>query len=158
MQICTATIALGGDLNNVMHRGVYNPISWPEIEVIRYIHSDAAVQDIVPIADVQQTGKAERARLNMIYGEGPLQALWGGRNSPGELSGPKAKFKDGIDFLNPVTGQMEKTSAKSAKVEEETGDEDDETEPETPETSETDLFGGEEERTAPAKKPITKKR
>lgn len=143
MQLCSATIAIAGDLQNVMTRSSYNPVSWPEIEVLRYVHGDSAVQDVVAIAEVQQSGKAERERLRLIYGEGPLQALWGGRNTPGEMGGPKAKIKDGVDFYNPVTQQMEKTGAKSAKVEEED-------EAETPETSETDPFENDEK--APAKK------
>jgi hypothetical protein len=150
MHFCTAKIALASDITNVMIRGPFNPISWPEIEVIRYIHGNTSVEDIEVIASVKQSGKDERARLNLIYGEEPLIALWGGRNTPGEMEDPKAKkIKDGTVWLNPITFQQEVTGAKK-----------EEPEPEEAETEEVvagvddneDPIGDEPETKVPAKK------
>jgi hypothetical protein len=109
MHFCTAKVSIGGDMQNVMARDFYSPVSWPEVEVLRYIHGDSAVDEIMPFVEVPQTGKAERERLRLIYGEEPLQALWGGRNTPGEMNAPQYKLKKGVQWFNPLSQDVETT-------------------------------------------------
>lgn len=131
MHFCTAKIAIGNDITSIMVRGPHSPVSWPEIEVLRYIHGESAIDDIEVIADVPQTGKAERARLQMIYGEAPLIALWGGRNTPGEMENKEAKkIKKGLAWMNPITGIIEISGEeKATPVEEEVAVEETEEDP-----------------------------
>jgi hypothetical protein len=150
MHFCTAKIAIGNDITSIMVRGPYSPVSWPEIEVLRYIHGESAVEDIEVIADVPQSGKAERQRLQMIYGEAPLIALWGGRNTPGEMENKEAKkIKKGLTWMNPLTGAVEVSGEKHEEpvVEKEP----EEVEAVADETEE-DPIGDEPETKAPAKK------
>jgi hypothetical protein len=109
MHFCKANIAIGGDIRNIMNRSEYSPLSWPEIEVLREIHGAESINDVVPFVDVKQTAKAERERLAMMYGEAPLQARWGGKNAPDELTAPDAKLPSDVIWLNPLSGQLEKT-------------------------------------------------
>jgi hypothetical protein len=110
MHFCTAKIMLGGDSNNVMHRDVYSPLSWPEISVLRLIHGDPSVLDVVPFATVPQQPRYERQRLSFIYGEGPLAGVWGGRNAPDEMEAPEIRPKAGTVWRNPLSGVVEITT------------------------------------------------
>jgi hypothetical protein len=68
MHFCTADVALANDEQQVVSRGPFNPISWPEIEVLRTIHGDEAVRNVKPFVWVEQDAKAEQQRLLNIYG------------------------------------------------------------------------------------------
>jgi hypothetical protein len=107
MHFCKASIAIGGDSRNIMTRDEFNPVSWPEFDILRLLHGDDAVADVVPFVRVSQTGRDERARLALIYGEGPLQMCWGGRNPPAELEAPGATLPDKVTWQNPITGRIE---------------------------------------------------
>lgn len=107
MHFCTAKIAIGGDNRNIAIRDEFNPISWPEIEVLRLLHGDDALEDVVPFVRVNQPGKDERTRLAQIYGETPIQQCWGGRNAPSELEAPDVKLPAKVTWRNPLTGAIE---------------------------------------------------
>lgn len=111
MHFCKAHIAIGDDNNNVMVRAEFDPVSWPEVEILRVVHGPEAVTEVVPFARVNQTAKDERERLAMIYGEGPCQALWGGKNPPRELEAPDVKLPAGVTWKNPLTSEVETTAA-----------------------------------------------
>jgi hypothetical protein len=115
MHFCTAHVAIGGDPRNIMYRDEFSPVSWPELEVLRVIHGDDAVTGITVFADVRQTARAERERLAMKYSDEPLAEIWGGRNAPTELNAAGIKLKEDIIWMNPLSGQMEKTTAKGSE-------------------------------------------
>jgi hypothetical protein len=108
MHFCKASIAIGSDVRNVMLRDEFNPISWPEVDILRLIHGDDAVTDVIPFVSVNQQGRAERDRLSLIYGEGPAIQCWGGRNSPNELDAPGVPMLPRkFAWKNPITGRVE---------------------------------------------------
>ena len=119
MHFCRATIALGGDTGNTVHRTEYSPISWPEVEIIRAMHGDASVLEIVPFVSVPQTPRAERQRLAMIYGDEVCAHVWGGRTGPSEMEAPEATLKAGVTWINPLTFETEITGGDMARLPEE---------------------------------------
>jgi hypothetical protein len=107
MHFCTAAIAVGGDTRNVMVRDQFNPISWPELDILRLLHGDESITDVVPFMRVNQQGRDERTRLANIYGEGPAQQCWGGRNAPAELEAPEVDLPKDVAWFNPLVGRIE---------------------------------------------------
>jgi hypothetical protein len=108
MHFCTAKIAIGGDIGNTMVRDTFNPVSWPELEVLNVIHGEGAVTDVEPFVQVPQPPKVERERLVSIYGPGPVGYVWGGTRSPHEMDSPNGPVKPGTIWLNPITNRAEK--------------------------------------------------
>lgn len=110
MHFCAAKIMIGGDRDNIMSRDAFNPVSWPEIEVLRFIHGDDSVFDVEPFVEVEQSPRNERQRLAFIYGEGPCAGIWGGRSAPTHMDAPKVKVKAGVKWFNPLTRLAETTT------------------------------------------------
>jgi hypothetical protein len=120
MHFCTAHIMLGGDKDNVMARGLFNPVSWPEVSVLRVIHGDESIIDVEPFVEVKQSPRSERGRLAFIYGEQPLGMVWGGKNAPDEMEAPKVKLKAGVTWRNPLTSRTEVTTKDGSEPVDET--------------------------------------
>jgi hypothetical protein len=107
MDFCTAKISLGGDDRNIMTRDRFNPVSWPEIEIIRLMHGEQSVSEVSPFVRVNQAPRAERERLALIYGEAPLMQCWGGKNPPHEMEAPgEFEMPKSPTWLNPITGRV----------------------------------------------------
>ena len=107
MHFCTADIALANDEQQVVHRGPRDPISWPEIEVIRTIHGDEAVRNVKPFVQVEQTAKAEKERLALIYGLVVSEKVWVGRNSSMEMDAAEMDvLEPGTVWMNPLTREV----------------------------------------------------
>jgi hypothetical protein len=109
MHFCKAKIAIGGDIRNVMARSEYNPVSWPEVAVLRMVHGDGSIDEIEPFVSVPQKPRDERQRLAMIYGEDPLKEIWGGRSAPDEMEAPGARLRENMTWFNTLTDQIEIT-------------------------------------------------
>jgi hypothetical protein len=107
MHFCTAQIAIAGDSQQVMHRNPFDPVSWPELEVLRFIHGEDAVTDIKVISRIDQDQRDERDRLLMHYGRAPIDACFGARNSKIEMEASDIKLEDGLEWRNPITNQVE---------------------------------------------------
>ena len=67
MHFCTARIAIAGDHQNVYSATEFDPISWPEIAVLQYLHGDQSITEVVPFAVAAQTSREERSRLAEKY-------------------------------------------------------------------------------------------
>ena len=107
MHFCTAQIQLAGDLRNVVHREKDRPISWPEAEVLRFIHGEDAVLNVKPFVSVKQTAKEEKERLAIIYGYSVLEDVYPGKNPQMELDAPNAKVPETVDFWkNPIEREV----------------------------------------------------
>jgi hypothetical protein len=123
MHFCTADVALANDEQQVVSRGPFNPISWPEIEVLRTIHGDEAVRNVKPFVHVEQTAKAEKERLALIYGPVVSAQVWVGRNSSMELDAAEMDvLEPGTLWMNPLTKEVAPVS-EAAEVEETEADE-----------------------------------
>lgn len=62
-QLLSADIALGGDVMNVLHRGAFNPVTFPELLVIRVLHGEHSVTNVREVGRVKRTAEAEMSRL-----------------------------------------------------------------------------------------------
>jgi hypothetical protein len=120
MHFCTADIALANDEQQVAHRGPRDPISWPEIEVLRTLHGDEAVRNVKPFVHVEQTAKAEKERLALIYGTVVSTQVWVGRNSSMELDAAEMDvLEPGTMWMNPITREVLAVPEDEVEVEEE---------------------------------------
>ena len=108
MHFCTAEIALRGDDRNIMSRTEFAPVSWPEIDVLRFLHGPHSVQNVRPFVHVNQPPRSERDRLAFIYGDEPLAATWGGMNPPTEMNAERSNPSIGTIWFNPLTHRTEK--------------------------------------------------
>jgi hypothetical protein len=90
-QLLRCEIALAGDLGNtvVRHRG--NPITYPELELIQFMHGDEAVFDIHVVGTCEMSNDQMLDRLRVIYREDDVKAVFSGakpRLPPGDPTLP----------------------------------------------------------------------
>ena len=103
MHFVTCMVRLGGDLLNVVPRGEFNPVSWPEVDVLRTLHGEDSVTDVKAFVKVSQTAKAEKERLRAIYGAMVIEDIFPGKNPQMELEVPGAKLPDQMPLWhNPI--------------------------------------------------------
>jgi hypothetical protein len=102
LHFCTAKIALADDITQTVIRGYFNPISWPEVDVIRSIHGDSAVTEVEPFVEVKQTARDEKIRLAGIYGNDVIEAVYPGRNPQMEMIAPGVKLKVAPVWHSPI--------------------------------------------------------
>lgn len=67
-QLLSCNIALAGDILNVVARHAFNPVTYPEMLVLRYLHGETAVTDIFDVGYVERDEAEERDRLVGVYG------------------------------------------------------------------------------------------
>lgn len=107
MHFCTADIALASDEQQVVSRGPRDPISWPEIDVLRTLHGDAAVRNVKPFVWVDQTAQAEQQRLLMIYGNVVTEKVFMGRRPQMEMDAAEMDvLEPGAVWVNPITREV----------------------------------------------------
>lgn len=107
MHFCTADIALASDEQQVVSRGPRDPISWPEIDVLRTLHGDAAVRNVKPFVHVDQTAQAEQQRLVMIYGNVVTEKVFMGRRPQMEMDAAEMDvLEPGTVWVNPITREV----------------------------------------------------
>ncbi len=117
MHYCTAKIRLSGDLRNVVSRGHHNPISWPEIEILRVLHGDDSVIDVTPFVRVEQSVKDEKERLRFKYGNDVVEQVFPGRNPQMELEAPRTSLPEATpDWKNPVETEPTPGAPVEAKL------------------------------------------
>lgn len=107
MHFCTAYIALAGDEQQVAYRGPFDPISWPEVEVLRQVHGDEAVRNVKPFVFVEQDARAEQQRLLLIYGTVVTDAVYRGRKPVIEMDAAEMDILEpGAVWMNPITREV----------------------------------------------------
>jgi hypothetical protein len=107
MHFCTAFIAIANDEQQVAYRGPYDPISWPEIEVLRTLHGDEAVRNVKPFVYVEQDAKAEQQRLLLIYGTVVTEQVFRGRKPLIEMDAAEMDvLEPGTMWMNPITKEV----------------------------------------------------
>lgn len=77
-QLLICDVALAGDIRNVVHRGVDNPVTFPERCVLEFLHGEGAITNVRDMGEVQRHQGDERKRLNAIYGSGIIDQLFPG--------------------------------------------------------------------------------
>lgn len=78
-QLLTALVALGGDKNNVVYRGDDDPITLPEMYILRAVHGgEDMVTNAVEIGETEERPHSvEKNRLRERYGA-PVDAIFPG--------------------------------------------------------------------------------
>ncbi len=96
MDLVTAEIMIGGDLRNTVVKGAHNPITVPEIEVLKMVHGENAIKVGDVCGYVKRKARAEKTRLVLIYGKKILEAVYPGVNGNGIDTGtdPEAVVED----------------------------------------------------------------
>lgn len=77
-QLLVCDVALAGDIRNVVHRGVDDPVTYPERLVLEFLHGPSTVTDIREVGFVERDEAEERNRLARIYGAKTIQQLFPG--------------------------------------------------------------------------------
>lgn len=106
MHLCTAYIALGGDSNNVIHRGPLDAVSWPEIGLLQFLHGEQSVYNCEVCGEVQVRPADEKARLIGIYGD-VVEAVYPGRAPALEMEMPGADVPKPVKPEKRIAGQRE---------------------------------------------------
>ena len=86
MELCKATVRLGGSVGHTVEKVELTP---PEIAVLRHIHGQDAVINILPVRVDKRGHATERARLEGIYGEKVVAELF-----PGAMAKLPSLLKD----------------------------------------------------------------
>jgi hypothetical protein len=106
MHFCTAKINLSGDLRNVVYRDHFEPISWPEVDVLRFLHGDDAINDVKAFVRVEQSPKDEKERLRLKYGNDVVEQVYPGRNPQMQMEAAGTKLPDTTPkWLNPLDNE-----------------------------------------------------
>ena len=108
MHFCTAMVMVAGDKDQIVYRDEFNPISWPEVELLRSIHGDDAVFQVKPFVKVDQNPREERQRLVLRYGKPYVDECFPGRGGNIITEAPEADIAFGETWKNPLT-QLEET-------------------------------------------------
>ena len=108
MHFCTAMVMVAGDKDQIVFRDKFNPISWPEAELLRVIHGDDAVLELKPFVRVDQAPHEERMRLVLRYGKEYVDDCFPGRGANIITEAPEADIAFGERWKNPLT-QLEET-------------------------------------------------
>jgi hypothetical protein len=98
MDICTAYVSLGGDPGSIVVRGSHNPLTWPEIGLLQFLHGENSVFNVKVIGEISRHRNSEKERLIGIYGEMPVAMVYPGRTPIGmEMKMPGGPDPDDTD-------------------------------------------------------------
>lgn len=80
MKLYTCKLHVAGDIRSVSVKSERNPVSYPEVLILRAIHGDDSVRDIEPclVEHVTRTEQNEPNYLAMRYGPGLVQQMFPG--------------------------------------------------------------------------------
>jgi hypothetical protein len=107
MHFCTAYVRIADDKDQVVYRDEFNPVSWPEVELLRSIHGDDAVHTVIPFVRIDQNPREERARLVLRYGKPYVDECFPGRGGSIVTEAPEATIAYGRVWKNPLTQLQE---------------------------------------------------
>lgn len=99
---CTCNVNLSGQGFTVINFHEFNPVSWPEVQVLSAIHGEENVYDIKPARISEATPRQEKDRLAAKYGFRAVEQVFPGRVfrmemlMPGENTDQKLVGDDGV--------------------------------------------------------------
>src|SRR5207342_1983689 len=79
IQYCTCKVNLAGQNCHTVIYNEFNPVTWPEIQVLQALHGDENVMDIMPVGLGTVWPTEEKSRLIGIYGNRVVEACFPGR-------------------------------------------------------------------------------
>lgn len=80
--ILICDVQLAGDMRNTVHRGVDNPVTYPELLILQTIHGKDHVLNVRVVDTITRDPDVERARLTGVYGGDVLERLFPGALAP----------------------------------------------------------------------------
>jgi hypothetical protein len=85
IQYCTCKINLAGQNCHTVIYNEFNPVTWPEVQVLQAVHGDENVMDVMPCGIGEVWPTEEKNRLASIYGRKVVEACFPGRCEPATL-------------------------------------------------------------------------
>ena len=79
VQYCRCRINLAGQNCHTVIYDEYNPVTWPEIQVLMQLHGEENVMDVVPVGVGEVWPTQEKNRLAGIYGSRIVEQCFPGR-------------------------------------------------------------------------------
>ncbi len=107
MDHVTCMVLLSNDIQHTVERGAWNPVSFPEVEILRHMHGETAVREIQYLETVKTTTAEEKRRLEGIYGPDIAELVYPGRV-------PHMEMTVGADAPKPVAKPKKRTRKPKA--------------------------------------------
>lgn len=79
-QMLECLVALAGDEGNIVHRSTDNPVTYPEMLLLQYIHGDDAVSDVFALGEEERDNQNELERLRTTYKAAAVKDVFPGAN------------------------------------------------------------------------------
>jgi hypothetical protein len=79
IQYCTCRVNLAGQNCHIVKFDEYNPVTWPEAQVLMALHGDENVMDVMPVSIGEVFPSQEKDRLIQMYGFRVVEACFPGR-------------------------------------------------------------------------------
>jgi hypothetical protein len=76
---CRCRINLSGQNCHIVNYDEFNPVTWPEVQVLMQLHGEENVMDIIPVSIGEVYPTREKERLIQIYGFKVVEACFPGR-------------------------------------------------------------------------------
>jgi len=77
-QLLRCSVALAGDREQVVVRGRHDPILFPELIVLQYMHGEDAITDVHVVGTCEMAVEEAWTRLLTMYGDEPVKAVFRG--------------------------------------------------------------------------------
>jgi hypothetical protein len=104
-QLLTCNIALAGDIQQIVARNAFNPITYPELIVLSFLHGETAITDVFECGYTEdREPRIERERLMHIYGKVVHEHLFPGHNIQMPVSTDRYKPRLIGTLVNPGNG------------------------------------------------------
>lgn len=88
MHLCSCKVNLSGQGLTLVHINEFDPVSWPEVQVLMLLHGEENVYDIKPVKITEVNHRMEKERLAIKYGWKPVEQIFPGRNPRMEMLMP----------------------------------------------------------------------
>jgi hypothetical protein len=76
---CKCRVNLSGQNCHIVVYDEFNPVTWPEVQVLMALHGEENVMDVMPVAIGEAWANQEKDRLRQIYGPRVVEACFPGR-------------------------------------------------------------------------------
>lgn len=145
---CKCRLNLAGQNCHIVAYNEFNPVTWPEVQVLMALHGEENVMDIMPISIGEVYVGQEKERLVQIYGRRIVEACFPGRAFRMELL-----MTGDEDLPVHVEGQVSTQPVAGKNGDDDEDDGDDETGKPAPSTTPVFKPGRHARPTPPAEVP-----
>jgi hypothetical protein len=111
---CTCRINLAGQSCHIIVYDEFDPLSWPEVQVLMQLHDEENVTDIVPVKLGDVVPVREKERLIGQYGYRVVEAVFPGRQFRMNLMMTDDEQLPSIDEPPAPAGVDDETMARLA--------------------------------------------